>query len=320
MATIPTAATATMCPSPPLPTISPLLRTSHHCQPSPSSSSPSSIKLGTTLFYSEAMVDESSLEKRRKKRRRRRAGLDPEEEENLEAHVGASRSVFLSRLEEVQLCLYFKEGTKLENIGASAEENEMKKRSSANEIICRRREAREKITHCYQRLVVSISTGYQGKGLNLQDLIQEGSIGLLRCAERFDPELRSLWELKAKVAEASNVLSRKLRRIPSCKEIAEQLNIHAASHNGRMTLQEIVRGPDETRPEEMVRKEHMKHEIKQLLGTLTARESRVLGLYSGLNVETPRERVRQINGIALTKLQNVHNVNNDLKLYNSPSE
>lgn len=91
------------------------------------------------------------------------------------------------------------EGAKLENLGTSVEENEMesalllstgkgKKKRSATEILCRRREAREKITRCYRRLVVSIATGYQGKGLNLQDLIQEGSIGLLRGAERFDPE------------------------------------------------------------------------------------------------------------------------------------
>ncbi|XP_010453466.1 PREDICTED: RNA polymerase sigma factor sigD, chloroplastic [Camelina sativa] len=421
MATIPTTATATMCPSPPLPTISPLLRITHQCQPSPSlSSSPFSIKLTTPLFCGEATLDRATAdssvrikpekwgtqsEKRRKRRRRRRGGfesLEMEEEENAgteEAEpetisvpvVGASRSGFLSRLEEVQLCLYLKEGAKLENLGTSIEENQMvsvllssgkgKKKRSANEILCRRKEAREKITRCYRRLVVSIATGYQGKGLNLQDLIQEGSIGLLRGAERFDPDrgyklstyvywwikqaiLRaiahksrlvklpgSMWEMTAKVAEASNVLTRKLRRQPSCDEIAEHLNIHVsavrlaversrspvsldrvASQNGRMTLQEIVRGPDETRPEEMVKREHIKHEIEQLLGSLTARESRVLGLYFGLNGETPmsfeeigkslklsRERVRQINGIALKKLRNVHNVN-DLKIYYSSSE
>ncbi|KAL1188938.1 RNA polymerase sigma factor sigD [Cardamine amara subsp. amara] len=415
MATIPTTATATMCPSPPVPTISPLLRTTHQCQPSPSSSSPSSIKLATALVSGEATVNRatessvmikpekwgSQLEKRRKRRRRRRVGFETQEEENAGAEaetdtfnvpiVGASRSGFLSRLEEVQLCLYLKEGAKLENLGTSVEENEMvsvllssgkgKKKRSANEILCRRREAREKITRCYRRLVVSIASGYQGKGLNLQDLIQEGSIGLLRGAERFDPDrgyklstyvywwikqaiLRaiahksrlvklpgSMWELTAKVAEASNVLTRKLRRQPSCEEISEHLNLsvsavrlaversrspvsldRVASHNGRMTLQEIIRGPDETRPEEMVKREHIKHEIKQLLGTLNARESRVLGLYFGLNGETPmsfeeigkslklsRERVRQINGIALTKLRNVHNVD-DLKIYYSSSE
>uniref|UniRef100_A0A0D3EFQ1 Uncharacterized protein n=1 Tax=Brassica oleracea var. oleracea TaxID=109376 RepID=A0A0D3EFQ1_BRAOL len=135
MATIPTTATATMCPSP-LPTISPLLRPSHQCQPSPSSSSPSSIKLGTTLFFNEATVDRaaessvvikpekwgSQLEKRRKRRRRRRAGferLEPEEDDDVDqvvepvaepvsVPVGPSRSGFLSRSEEVQLCLYLK--------------------------------------------------------------------------------------------------------------------------------------------------------------------------------------------------------------------
>ena len=81
-----------------------------------------------------------------------------------------------------------------------------------------------------------------------------------------------------------------------------------------------------------MKREHMKEGIKQLLGTLTARESRVLGLYFGLNGETPmsfeeigkslklsRERVRQINGIAVAKLRNVHNVN-DLRIYYSSSE
>ncbi|ESQ38597.1 hypothetical protein EUTSA_v10029536mg [Eutrema salsugineum] len=38
-----------------------------------------------------------------------------------------------------------------------------------------------------------------------------------------------MWELTAKVAEASNVLTRKLKQIPSCKEIAEHLNIRVSA-------------------------------------------------------------------------------------------
>ncbi|CAN6865094.1 unnamed protein product, partial [Brassica oleracea] len=215
--------TATMCPSPPLPTVSPLLRTSHQCQPSPSSSS---IKLGTTLFFNNATVDRaaessvminpgkwgSQLEKRRKRRRRRRRRregferLEPEEDENIDQEVersnvpvGASRSGFLSRLEEVQLCLYLKEGAILENLGPSAADNEIvsvllsntgkgKKKRSAYEILCRRREAREKITRFYRRLVCLYCHRIPMQRVDLQDLIQEGSIGLLRGAERFDPE------------------------------------------------------------------------------------------------------------------------------------
>ena len=39
------------------------------------------------------------------------------------------------------------------------------------------------------RLVVNIARGYVGKGLGLQDLIEEGNLGLLRAVEGFDPEV-----------------------------------------------------------------------------------------------------------------------------------
>ena len=37
------------------------------------------------------------------------------------------------------------------------------------------------------RLVVNIARSYTGKGLGLQDLIEEGNLGLLRAVEGFDP-------------------------------------------------------------------------------------------------------------------------------------
>ena len=39
------------------------------------------------------------------------------------------------------------------------------------------------------RLVVNIARGYTGKGLGLQDLIEEGNLGLLRAVEGFDPAM-----------------------------------------------------------------------------------------------------------------------------------
>ena len=38
------------------------------------------------------------------------------------------------------------------------------------------------------RLVVSISKRYKHVGVNIADLVQEGSIGLTRAAEKFDPK------------------------------------------------------------------------------------------------------------------------------------
>jgi hypothetical protein len=45
-------------------------------------------------------------------------------------------------------------------------------KNSVDNVLCKGRESREKIIRSYRRLVVSIATSYQDKGLSLQDLIQ----------------------------------------------------------------------------------------------------------------------------------------------------
>ena len=47
--------------------------------------------------------------------------------------------------------------------------------------------ARDRMVRANLRLVVNIARGYVGKGLALQDLIEEGNLGLLRAVEGFDP-------------------------------------------------------------------------------------------------------------------------------------
>ena len=47
--------------------------------------------------------------------------------------------------------------------------------------------ARDRMVRANLRLVVNIARGYTGKGLGLQDLIEEGNLGLLRAVEGFDP-------------------------------------------------------------------------------------------------------------------------------------
>uniref|UniRef100_A0A803PA79 RNA polymerase sigma-70 domain-containing protein n=1 Tax=Cannabis sativa TaxID=3483 RepID=A0A803PA79_CANSA len=236
---------------------------------------------------------------------------------------------------------------------------------SIDKILCKERESQEKITRSYKRLVSSIASGYQGKGLTFQDLIQEGSIGLLRGAHKFDPHkgyklsTYVYWWIRqaiikaiqkksrmvklpgnkcamiAKITEANNVLNRRLNRSPTYDEVAKELKLdvttvrlvsqrnrppisldRAITDRGRMTLQ-IMPGPEETIPEKMVKRELLKQEMKKLLETeLSEREAHVLRLHFGLNGEYPksfeeigrvlklsRERARQINGIAFTKLQ-----------------
>ena len=49
--------------------------------------------------------------------------------------------------------------------------------------------ARDRMVRANLRLVVNIARSYVGKGLALQDLIEEGNLGLLRAVEGFDPDM-----------------------------------------------------------------------------------------------------------------------------------
>src|SRR5215218_7034110 len=63
----------------------------------------------------------------------------------------------------------------------AAEEVELAKRVERGE-----QPAKERMINSNLRLVVSIAKKYQGHGLSLLDLIQEGIIGLIRAVEKFD--------------------------------------------------------------------------------------------------------------------------------------
>lgn len=337
------------------------------------------------------------LGKRRKKRRKRRRGkeiheLSEREDSNNvgeeKVSIGSVKSGFLSSREEAELCMCIKDGARVEAARRRLEDaqehqqttkwlaNGINIKGSVDKVLWRTREARERITRSYRGLVVSIATGYQGKGLSLQDLIQEGSIGLLRGAEKFDVErgyklsTYVYWWIKqaiikaltnnsrmvrlpgimsrrlAKIAEATNVLNKKLGRMPTCDEIAEELSLQvstvrlvfkrgrppisldqAITDRGHITLQEIIQGPEETTPEYTIERHNMKLEMDKLLESLSERESHILRLHFGLDGKTPRsfeeigrvlklsrERVRQINGIALMKIKQRSYVD-DMKVY-----
>jgi RNA polymerase primary sigma factor len=115
--------------------------------------------------------------------------------------------------------------------------------------------ARDHMVRANLRLVVNIARGYTGKGLGLQDLIEEGNLGLLRAVEGFDPDVgtrfstyASYWikqsikralinsaktiripaymvELLSKWRRATVRLTEELRRNPTPEEIARLLGL-----------------------------------------------------------------------------------------------
>jgi RNA polymerase primary sigma factor len=116
-------------------------------------------------------------------------------------------------------------------------------------------EARDRMVRANLRLVVNIARGYTGKGLALQDLIEEGNLGLLRAVEGFDPSMNtrfstyaSYWikqsikralvntaktiripaymvELLAKWRRATNKLTDELGRVPTHEEVGRLMGL-----------------------------------------------------------------------------------------------
>src|SRR3954467_8868690 len=77
--------------------------------------------------------------------------------------------------------------TYLREINATALLTADQEKSLARSIATGDTEARDQMVRANLRLVVNIARGYTGKGLALQDLIEEGNLGLLRAVEGFDP-------------------------------------------------------------------------------------------------------------------------------------
>ncbi len=145
--------------------------------------------------------------------------------------------------------------TYLREINETSLLNAEEEKDLANRIALGDVEARDQMVRANLRLVVNIARGYSSKGLPLQDLIEEGNLGLLRAVEGFDPNMNtrfstyaSYWikqsikrslvncaktiripaymvELLSKWRKATAALQDQLNRMPTAEEVAQELGL-----------------------------------------------------------------------------------------------
>ena len=116
------------------------------------------------------------------------------------------------------------------------------------------RKALEKLTKANLRFVVSVAKQYQNQGLSLPDLINEGNVGLIKAAEKFD-ETRgfkfisyAVWWIRQSIlqaiAEQSRIVRLPLNQIGSVNKINRILNKFEQEHERRPSIDEIADNVD----------------------------------------------------------------------------
>jgi RNA polymerase primary sigma factor len=245
-----------------------------------------------------------------------------------------------------------------------AEEVDLAQRAALGDELARRR-----LIESNLRLVIAIARRYTSTGVPLTDLIQEGNLGLMRAAEKFDYRrgchfgTYATWWIRQAVSRAAGEQSRlihlpehvatrlrKVRRIaaqlsqengldPLPEQIAEACNIDVnevidllgiieqpvsldapVDDEARYSLADTLEDSAAPAPAETASQHLLGEELHRALALLTPRERSVITLRYGIGdgrsrtllevgkeLGISRERVRQLEVVALMKLRGISN-------------
>ncbi len=188
--------------------------------------------------------------------------------------------------------------------------------------------ALEKLTKANLKFVVSLAHQYRNRGLEEDDLISEGNIGMMYAAQRFDGKKGVRFVVFAapyirKAMEEAIKEQSTLYKLPKNeKNKYEKIRSRALSidqpvpvgSNNNFTLQHILENENAKQTDDQLNQDILSNEIQKGLDVLNEREKRIITYIYGLTgshytmaeiaeeMGLKRERVRQIRDKALRKL------------------
>ena len=229
--------------------------------------------------------------------------------------------------------------------------------------------ARKKLVQANLRLVVSIAKKYAGQGVLFMDLVQEGSLGLIKAAEKFDYRKNfkfstyATWWIKQTIVRAISNHARtiripvhmleKIRRykkacniislneslsqdeetvskmsgldIKKIEEVKNAIKTEPVSLDTLVTddlcIQDYVEDTTYVSPESSAQSMLQEKDICNLIKKLDKREQEIIKRRFGIENEEPKtleqigmvmgfskERIRQIENLAIQKLRKVENI------------
>jgi RNA polymerase primary sigma factor len=189
--------------------------------------------------------------------------------------------------------------------------------------------AKERLTECNLRLVFAIAREHQGRGLPFADLVQEGTIGLVRAVERFDHRREvkfstyAVWwirqAMRGALARSQLIRVPRRARIQTLRVVPRvTASLDVPVGEGETSLRELV--ADETAvdpPERAIAREAV-HSVPAMLRLLPERQRHVIERRYGVGrlreqnhreigdwLGVGEERSRQIELEALRRLRAV---------------